>query len=115
MSAPAPVDPATATGEPGALLAQVKKALGLTPNMTRVMANSAALLRGYLALSDGIASNHGKVGETELDAARQAGVSDAEIGEVVGHLALNVLTNYFNVLADVENDWPVIQLARAAA
>ena len=33
------------------LLAQVQKALGLTPNMTKVMANSPALLRGYLALS----------------------------------------------------------------
>jgi hypothetical protein len=35
-------------------------------------------------------------------------VTDAEIGEVVGHIALNVLTNYFNVLAEVENDWPVV-------
>jgi hypothetical protein len=35
------------------------------------------------------------------------GVTDAEIAEIVGHVALNVLTNYFNVLADVEIDWPV--------
>jgi hypothetical protein len=37
-------------------------------------------------------------------------VTDQEIGEVVANLALNVLTNYFNVLAGVENDWPVITL-----
>jgi hypothetical protein len=40
--------------------------------------------------------------------------TDAEIGEVVGHLALNVLTNYFNILAEVENDWPVVTLRPAA-
>jgi hypothetical protein len=34
-------------------------------------------------------------------------VTNVEIAEVVGHVALNVLTNYFNVLADVEIDWPV--------
>jgi hypothetical protein len=43
-----------------------------------------------------------------VDDARAAGVTDAEIGEVVGHIALNVLTNYFNVLAEVDNDWPVV-------
>ncbi len=42
-------------------------------------------------------------------------MTDAEIGEVVGHLALNVLTNYFNVLAGVENDWPAVKLSSAAA
>ena len=46
-----PVEPATATGKAAELLATVQKALGLTPNMTKVMANSPALLQGYLALS----------------------------------------------------------------
>lgn len=34
---------------------------------------------------------------------------------VVGHIALNVLTNYFNVLTDVEDDWPVTVTPRTAA
>jgi hypothetical protein len=29
---------------------------------------------------------------------------------VVANLALNLLTNYFNVLAKVDNDWPVVSL-----
>ena len=37
-----------------------------------------------------------------------AGVSDQEIAETVGHVAVNVLTNLFNKLAGVENDWPVV-------
>jgi len=28
----------------------------------------------------------------------------------VANLALNILTNYFNVLAHVDNDWPVVSL-----
>jgi uncharacterized peroxidase-related enzyme len=178
-----PVDPATATGEAAKLLADVQKTLGLTPNMTKVMANSPALLRGYLALSGAlaggglpagvreqlaiataeyngcgyclsahtyiganiakvdaleldkardakasdphaaatlalsaaIARGRGSVTESELEAAREAGVTDAEIGEVVGHLALNVLTNYFNILAKVDNDWPVVHPRAQAA
>jgi AhpD family alkylhydroperoxidase len=47
----APVEPATATGKAAELLADVQKTLGLTPNMTKVMANSPALLKDYLALN----------------------------------------------------------------
>ncbi|TFC32846.1 carboxymuconolactone decarboxylase family protein [Cryobacterium sp. MDB1-18-2] len=63
-----------------------------------------------LTLSNTIAENAGDVGDDALGAARAAGVTDAEIGEVVANLALNILTNYFNVLAHVENDWPVVGL-----
>ena len=105
----APVDPATATGKAAELLAQVRKTLGRTPNMTKVMANSPALLQGYLSLSGALGAGVLPAGVRE----QLAIATDAEIGEVVGHLALNVLTNYFNVLADVENDWPVVSPARA--
>jgi hypothetical protein len=36
------------------------------------------------------------------------GVTAAEIDEVAGNLALNSLTNYFNVLADSDIEWPVV-------
>ena len=175
MTAFAPIDPATATGQAADLLARVQKTIGTPNNMFKVMANSPALLKGYLALagalaggvlpagvreklaistaeyngceyclsahthlgatvakvdaeelskarhaqssaphtaalltlSDAIARGHGFVADDVVQAARDAGVTDTEIGEVVGNLALNVLTNYFNVLAKVENDWPV--------
>lgn len=44
--------PEQATGEAKALLERVDKTLGLVPNMTKVMANSPALLDGYLALPE---------------------------------------------------------------
>jgi uncharacterized peroxidase-related enzyme len=173
------IQPTNATGAAAELLAQVQQSLGVTPNMTKVMANSPALLEGYLALSgalsrgvipapvrerlalvtaeangceyclsahtyiganiahvdaeeldrarsgdssnlhtaalltfsDAVLRRKGSIDDAQLEAARRAGVTDGEIGEVVGHIALNVLTNYFNVLSEVENDWPVSALA----
>jgi alkylhydroperoxidase family enzyme len=66
----------------------------------------AALLK----LSDTIAENAGDVDEADITAARQAGVTEEEIGELVANLALNILTNYFNVTAHVDNAWPVVSL-----
>ena len=174
----APIEPEAATGEAADLLAEVRRAFGLVPEMTKVMANSPALLQGYLALngavatgtipaavrerlaiataqlngceyclsahtyigeniakvpadelarartaessdphaqallvlSNEIAANAGDVDADALAAARDAGVTDAEVGEIVANLALNILTNYFNVLAGVKNDWPVVTL-----
>jgi uncharacterized peroxidase-related enzyme len=178
-----PVEPEAATGKAAELLAQVHKSLGLTPNMTKVMANSPALLESYLALSgavaggtlspavrerlaiataqlngceyclsahtyiganiahveadelesarlgesndphvaallelsNDIAGSAGDVKEVDLQTAREAAVTDEEIGEVVANLALNVLTNYFNVMAHVDNDWPAVSLARSGS
>ena len=176
MSRLSTIEPDGAEGAAKALLAQVEKSLGLVPNMTKVMANSPALLEGYLSLSGALAagglgagvreriaiavaevnkceyclSAHtyigthlAKIEEAEANAARRArsqdahtdailpraagvgrgrgevsdalfeqvraaGVSDQEIAETVGHVAVNVLTNLFNKLAAVDNDWPVV-------
>ncbi len=51
MSRLQPLQPETATGKAKELLAAVQGKLGLVPNMTRVMANSPAVLDGYLGLS----------------------------------------------------------------
>lgn len=39
---------------------------------------------------------------------RAAGFSDAEILDIVGHVALNVLTNFYNNVAKTEIDFPVV-------
>ncbi|WP_326835466.1 carboxymuconolactone decarboxylase family protein [Amycolatopsis rhabdoformis] len=62
-----------------------------------------------LTLSDTIARGRGTIDESALDTARAAGVTNAEIGEVLGNLALNILTNYFNLVADTANEFPVVQ------
>jgi alkylhydroperoxidase family enzyme len=62
-----------------------------------------------LALSDAIVRHQVAVASKDRAAARGAGVSDVEICEVVGHVAANILTNYFNIVADVENEYPVVE------
>ncbi|MGW5195282.1 carboxymuconolactone decarboxylase family protein [Kribbella sp. NPDC004138] len=176
MSTIPQIELADASGEAAELLGELKRKLGSIPNMAKVMANSTAVLRGYmalsdaladgalpvadrerlalaaaeynrctyclsahtylgknvaklaadeierarhakssdphsaalLALSDAIARSHGAVDEVALKTARAAGVTDAEISEVVGNLALNILTNYFNIVAGTDADLPVV-------
>jgi len=50
----------------------------------------------------------GTVTTEDLAAARAAGLSDEEIAETSGHVALNVLTNYLNKAAGVAIDFPAV-------
>ena len=50
-----PVDPATATGHTKELLDTVKQKFGMVPNITRLMANSPAVLEGYTSFSGALA------------------------------------------------------------
>jgi uncharacterized peroxidase-related enzyme len=65
-----------------------------------------------LALAGAVIDMRGHVTDDALAAARSAGLSDGEIGEVVGHVALNVFTNYFNVLAGTDIDFPKVRSPR---
>lgn len=58
---------------------------------------------------------HGHVGDADLAVVKQAGFSDAQIIEIVLHVALNTLTNYVNEVAGTEIDFPVAQRVRKAA
>ncbi len=175
------IEPSTAPTETKQLFNQVHAALGLVPNMTKVMANSPAVLKGYLDFSGDLSkgkldaqlreqialltaqSNHcdyclsahtaigkivglnddvvqgsrqgrgssvcataaltfarkvldskGHVEEDSIAAIRAAGFSDEEIAEIIAHVALNVLTNYFNVAAEVDIDFPQISFSQAS-
>lgn len=56
----------------------------------------------------------GKVSSEDVHAVKSAGYSDAQIIEIVQHVALNTWTNYINEVAGTEIDFPVIG-ARLAA
>jgi uncharacterized peroxidase-related enzyme len=60
-----------------------------------------------------VANTKGRVSAGDLQAVKAAGLTEGEIGEVIGHVALNVLTNYFNNAAETVVDFPVVE-ARAA-
>lgn len=67
-----------------------------------------------LKLSVAINQSRGKIDDAILASARMAGLTDAEIVEVVAHVALNVFTNYLNNVAETTIDFPVVPLAAAA-
>lgn len=87
----------------------VGKMVGLTADQiidsrhaTSVEPKTEALLK----LTHQVVAERGRVSDADIAAARDAGVSDVEIVEVVGQVALNLFTNYFNIVADTEVDFP---------
>jgi len=57
-----------------------------------------------------VASEHGRVSDTDVQALRSAGFDDASIVEIVLNVALNVLTNYINNVAQTTIDFPQVVL-----
>lgn len=57
----------------------------------------------------------GKVSESQLREVLEAGYSEAEALEIVGHVALNTLTNYVNEVFQTEIDFPAAELATCQA
>lgn len=70
-----------------------------------VDAKTAAILRFARAM----VASRGRVGDSELAALARAGVTDGETVEIVANVALNVFTNYLNLVADTEIDFPVVR------
>ena len=68
---------------------------------------TAALLR----FARKLVVERGRTGDADLDALRRAGATDGEILEVVAHVGLNVFTNYVNLVADTDIDFPVVRAA----
>jgi uncharacterized peroxidase-related enzyme len=171
------VEATNAPGRAKQLLQGVQAKLNITPNFLRAMANSPAVLDGYLALSGALANGslparireeialsvgeqngceycvsahsmlgkraglteeevedaresrasapreaaaldfaravlakRGRITDADFAAVRDAGFSNAEIAEIVTHVALNVFTNYFNIATGVAVDFPRVMV-----
>ncbi|MFC7298699.1 MULTISPECIES: carboxymuconolactone decarboxylase family protein [Oxalobacteraceae] len=61
-----------------------------------------------------VATDRGHVNDSDIQTVKAAGYDDAQVIEIIAHVALNVLTNYINSVAHTEIDFPVVR-ARAAA
>ena len=46
---------------------------------------------------------------SQVDAVRAAGHTDGEVAEIVGAVALDLFTNYFNYVAGTEIDFPIVR------
>ena len=56
----------------------------------------------------------GKVSDADIAAVRLAGFSEAQVIEITAAVALNVLTNYINNVAETDIDFRVVLAAQAA-
>jgi alkylhydroperoxidase family enzyme len=61
-----------------------------------------------------VLETRGHVADADVSEVRLAGYGDAEIVEIVLHVALNTLTNYVNEVARTAVDFPVVTTRRAA-
>jgi len=61
-----------------------------------------------------IAVSRGQVSDAEFAAVRLAGYTDAQIIEIIQHVALNTWTNLFNNVFQTEIDFPVVTASKAA-
>jgi hypothetical protein len=111
-----PIKPATASGETAAQLATARRMFGATLNLVTTAANAPAALGAMLGMSAnmGKASLGPRIGDEAPARARQAGITDTEIIEIVGHVVLNVFTNYRNNVSGTVIDFPVVALDSAA-
>ena len=62
-----------------------------------------------LKLARAVTLQRGHLADSDLHAARSANLNDAEIIEVVQHVALNILTNYTNSVARTVIDFPEVK------
>lgn len=53
-----------------------------------------------------VVRNHGHLTDAEVEKVRQSGYSDGEISEIIANVVLNIFTNYFNIIAETELDFP---------
>ncbi len=61
-----------------------------------------------------VASARGHVSEDDVRAVKRAGYDDAQVIEIVLHVALNTWTNYINEVAKTDIDFPVVPARKAA-
>jgi uncharacterized peroxidase-related enzyme len=61
-----------------------------------------------------VMESRGHVSDAELRAVRDAGYTDAQVIEIVQHVALNTWTNYINSVANTAIDFPVVAARKAA-
>jgi AhpD family alkylhydroperoxidase len=55
-----------------------------------------------------VVEKRGWVSGEDLEAVRDVGYSDEEITEIIANIALHNFTNYFNHIAEIEVDFPLV-------
>ena len=67
-----------------------------------------------LVFARALVEHMGGVSDADVDAVRRSGHSDAEIVEIITHVAMNIFTNLIGRATAVEIDFPTVTLSKAA-
>lgn len=88
----------------------IGKKFGLNPDQIRDSRLGTSSDQGtdvLLRFARKVLEHRGKVADADLQEVRDSGFDDGAIAEVVAHVALSVLTNYFNNVAETDIDFPL--------
>lgn len=75
-------------------------------DMARQGISSNDKVHAALQFARRVARERGRVDAADISALRDAGFTDGEAIEIIAHVALNVLTNYVNNVAETDLDFP---------
>jgi len=85
--------------------------------LSRAGESADAKVAAALTFAQTVNAKRGDVSDEDLARVRAAGYDDGDIAAIVAHVGLNVLTNYFNLVARTVIDFPEVTpggLAKAA-
>lgn len=87
----------------------IGKMVGLTAEQildSRRGTSAEPTTNAVLRFARQLVDKRGMVSDADLADVRNAGLDDGAIAEIVANVALNILTNYFNHVAETEIDFP---------
>ncbi len=96
----------------------IGKMLGLIDDEARenlLGRSSDPKVAAILKFGRAIVEKRGWVNDLEVKEARDAGLTDAAITEIVATVATTIFRNYFNHVAETDIDFPHVTLGREAA
>ena len=72
-----------------------------------------ARVNAALQFARNVIVNRGEISDADLQAVKDVEFSDGEISEILATVALNIFTNYFNLIARTDIDFPRVQIRAA--
>jgi uncharacterized peroxidase-related enzyme len=82
--------------------------------LNRKGASADAKANAAVAFAVKVTQARGKITDADLQTVKAAGFSDAQIVEIVAVVAENVFTNFLNIVAQTEIDFPVVRASEVA-
>lgn len=87
----------------------IGKSLGLSDETiqdARLAQSPDTKTQAILTFAQLLLKQHGKISDQSFEQLRNAGVTDAEIGEIIANVAFNVFTTFFNISMQTQVDFP---------